>query len=707
MDRVPSHANFARPALFPGARGASSAQEKDWSATPLGPFDAWSQALKTAASMVMGSTVPMFLAWGPDMLLIYNDAYGEILGDRGPALGKPVREVWADAWERIRPNAERAFAGETLFFESEPRRLRRHGREERIWLTFCYNPVLGDDGAIAGVFGTVTAISRDGAAEEKLRESEERFRLIADAAPVPMWVTKLDRKRNFVNRAYVDFLGITYEQAVDYDWRDIIHPEDAERIRAESMAGEASLQLFVLEGRFRRADGEWRWLRSVSQPRWGPSGEHAGFIGVAHDITEWKLGEDGLMRVNEMLEERVAERTHDLSAALDRLQAEVGERERAEEALRQAQKMEAVGQLTGGIAHDFNNLLTPVIGGLEILARAIEEPRLARVAETALESSRRGAKLTSQLLAFSRIQRIRMAPVPVNKVIDAMRLMLKHTIGSAITIRTELSPEAAFALCDENQLENAILNLAINARDAMPDGGTLTISTGIAHEQGAADLEAGDYVCVAVADTGQGMTAEVLARATEPFFSTKPLGKGTGLGLAQVYGIVRQSAGTLRIDSREGEGTTIHLLLPRALEKGEAEEGAAGETAKDKAPAPKSGGRIFVVDDDADVREFLADVLVSLGHRVETLADAEAALAALAAEPPDLMLIDFAMPGMNGAELAREVRARHATLPIVFVTGFAESDQLEGALGPDVPVLRKPFGIEQLSATVAAQLAGS
>jgi nitrogen-specific signal transduction histidine kinase/CheY-like chemotaxis protein len=413
------------------------------------------------------------------------------------------------------------------------------------------------------------------------------------------------------------------------------------------------------------------------------------------------------MRVNEMLEARVAERTADLRAALDRLQAEVGERERAEEALRQAQKMEAVGQLTGGIAHDFNNLLTPVIGGLEILTRSIEEPRLARIAETALESGRRGAKLTSQLLAFSRIQRIRMAPVPVNKVIDTMRLMLKHTIGSAITIRTELSPEAAYALCDENQLENAILNLAINARDAMPDGGTLTISTCISREEGAADLEAGDYVCVAVADTGQGMTAEVLARATEPFFSTKPLGKGTGLGLAQVYGIVRQSAGTLRIDSREGEGTTIRLLLPRAQEKGEAEESAAGDAAGSKTPAPKPGARIFVVDDDADVREFLADVLVSLGHRVETLADGKAALAALAAEPPDLMLIDFAMPGMNGAELAREVRARHAELPIVFVTGFAESDQIEGALGPDVPVLRKPFGIEQLSATVAAQLAGA
>jgi PAS domain S-box-containing protein len=693
MDRILNQPDLARPAPLPGA-----ADGVDWAATAFGPVESWPQSLRTAASMVLGSMTPMFIGWGPDFLMLYNDAYAEILGDRGPALGKPGREVWAEIWDRIQPNAERALAGETLFFEADPRTLRRGGREEQVWLTFGYNPIIGEDGAPAGVFGTVIAVG-DASAEQRIRESEERFRLIADSAPVPIWVTKLDRKRGFVNRAYVDFMGVTYEDAVDYDWRQIIHPDDQPRVQAESIAGEASLQPFVLEARFRRGDGEWRWLRSISQPRWGAEGEHIGFIGVAQDITEWKLA-------NELLEGRVEERTADLRAALDRLQAEVGERERAEEALRQAQKMEAVGQLTGGIAHDFNNLLTPVIGGLEIISRSLEEPRLKRIAEAALESGRRGAKLTSQLLAFSRIQRIRMVPVRVNKVIDTMRLMLKHSIGSAITIRTELDPEADRALCDENQLENAILNLAINARDAMPEGGILTISTGVATEPDGLDLAAGDYVCVAVADTGQGMTAEVAARATEPFFSTKPLGKGTGLGLAQVYGIVRQAGGTMRIESREGEGTTVRLLLPRASvdavedAPGEGQAGAAGV-------ATGGGARIFVVDDDEDVREFLADALISLGHRVETLAGGAATLAALDEGAPDLVLVDFAMPGMNGAELARAIRARLPDLPIVFVTGFAESDQLEGALGPDVPVLRKPFGIDDLSAMVAGQLTRS
>ncbi|HYI49695.1 MAG TPA: response regulator [Allosphingosinicella sp.] len=694
MDRIANQPDHARPAPLPGLAGG-----QDWAATSFGPVESWPQSLRTAASMVLGSATAMFIGWGPDFRMLYNDAYADLLGDRGPAQGKPGREIWADVWDRIQPNAERALAGETLFFEAEPRTLRRGGLEERVWLTFGYNPILGEGGAPVGVFGTVTAIGRDASAEERIRESEERFRLIADSAPVPMWVTRLDRKRSFVNRAYVDFMGVSYEDAVDYDWRHIIHPDDQPGVLAESLAGEASLQTFVLEARFRRGDGEYRWLRSISQPRWGPNGQHVGFIGVAHDITEWKLA-------NELLEGRVEERTADLRAALDRLQAEVGERERAEEALRQAQKMEAVGQLTGGIAHDFNNLLTPVIGGLEIISRSLDEPRLKRIAEAALESGRRGAKLTSQLLAFSRIQRIRMVPVRVNRVIETMKLMLKHSIGSAITIRTELDPDADRALCDENQLENAILNLAINARDAMPDGGILTISTGIISEPDGLDLDAGDYVCVAVADSGQGMTAEVAARATEPFFSTKPLGKGTGLGLAQVYGIVRQAGGTMRIESREGEGTVVRLLLPRA--PADAEDEALGEGREGAIGVTVSGGaRIFVVDDDEDVRDFLADALLGLGHRVETLAGGAETLAALDKGAPDLVLVDFAMPGMNGAELAREVRARLPDLPIIFVTGFAESDQLENALGPDVPVLRKPFGIDDLAAMLASQLARS
>ncbi len=682
----------------------TAARAHDWASTPLGPPETWPQPLKTVAEIGLGSNLPMVIAWGPDLLVIHNDSYGEILGDRRPAMGRPLREVWGDIWDIVGANADRVMAGETIFMESAPRPLKRQGQDETAWVTSCYHPVLDETGKPAGLLGIVIAVSGDEASEERLRESEERFRLIADSSPVPMWVTRLDRKRSFVNRAYVDFLGITYEQAVDYDWRTIIHPDDQQRILNESVAGEATLERFVLEGRFRRGDGEWRWLRSISQPRWGPGGEHVGFIGAAYDITDWKLAEQTLRSVNETLERRVEERTTELKSALERLQREVAERERAEEALRQAQKMEAVGRLTGGIAHDFNNLLTPVIGGLEIIYRNLDDEKLKRLAEAALDSSRRGAKLTGQLLAFSRIQRLRMLPVAVDGVIEKMRQILRHTIGTRVAIATELDAAESYALCDENQLENAVLNLAINARDAMADGGTLTISTFVANEAGGPDHQAGDYVCIRVVDTGHGMPPEIAERATEPFFSTKPFGKGTGLGLAQVYGIARQSGGTIRIDSREGEGTTVDILLPKVSAEvpGEEPEDSLWTGSGQAKSAP--GARILIVDDDPDVRAFLTESLESLGHRAASCASASSAMTVLEEGAPDLLLLDFAMPEMNGAQLAMKVREKHPDLPIAFVTGYAESDQLERALGPEVPVLRKPFGIDDLEALVTASV---
>jgi PAS domain S-box-containing protein len=646
---------------------------------------------------------------GPDHVFdLANADYMQLVGHRD-IIGKSVREaipeIAGQGFVKLLDEVYRT--GQPFTGVSVKVALRQEGGDaiERRLLDFVYQPLFDDEGAVTGIFCEGYDVTARHTAEQKLRESEERFRLIADSAPVPMWVTKLDRKRGFVNRAYADFLGVPYDEALDFDWRSRIHVEDVDGVVAESLAGEATLKPFTLEGRYLRGDGEWRWLRSESQPRWGPDGEHEGFIGVAFDITDSKRAEAALREVNDTLERRVAERTADLSAALERLQAEVADRERAEEALRQAQKMEAVGQLTGGIAHDFNNLLTPILGGLELIATRIDDARLKRVAEAALESSRRGAKLTGQLLAFSRIQRLAMKPVDVNAVIANMRQILKHTIGTAIDIRTDLAEQAGYAICDENQLENAVLNLAINARDAMDGGGVLTISTRCVDEPGGPDLEGGPFVCVTVADDGCGMPPDVLARAVEPFYSTKPLGKGTGLGLAQVYGIAQQSGGTMRIESEEGKGTSVHILLPRAKAAAMDAEPAAQAEQPQAARAPSA--RILVVDDDDDVRGFLEDALDELGHEVSGCDCGEAAIAEVVRRCPDLLLLDFAMPGMNGAEVAREVRSLCPDLPIVFVTGYAETEQLEAVLGPDVQVLRKPFGVDDLIAAIAANVPAS
>ncbi len=645
---------------------------------------------------------------GPDHVFeMMNASYLQLVGHRD-LIGKPVREAlpevegqgFFELLDEVYQSGQ-PFTGRSMKIQLQ--RERGAPAEERL-LDFVFQPITDANGQSTAIFAEGYDVTERHLAELAARESEERFRRIADSAPVPMWVTRLNRKRSFVNIAYAEFLGVSYQQALDYDWRDRIHAEDFERLIQESLAGEATLKPFVLEARYLRHDGAWRWLRSESQPRWGPNGEHIGFIGVAHDITESREAEAKLRAINESLEKRVEERTADLSAALDRLQAEVADRLRAEEALRQAQKMEAVGQLTGGIAHDFNNLLTPIMGGLEIIASRMTDERLKRISATALESARRGAKLTGQLLAFSRIQRIAMAPVAVNQVIANMQDLLRHTIGPEVNIVTELDPSVTHGVCDANQLENAILNLAINARDAMPQGGTLTISTSSTEVRAEPELEDGGYVCVSVSDTGQGMTPDVLARATEPFFSTKPLGKGTGLGLAQVYGVARQSGGTVRFESEIGRGTTVRLLL-RAVSGqpvGDCRETQLAQSAV--ADASMNKASIVVIDDDTDVRAFLSDSLQALGYTVVEADCGEEGLHRIAEQQPDLVLLDYAMPGMNGAEVARAARKDRPDLPILFVTGYAESEQLEAALGPAVPVLRKPFTIAELTAAVREHL---
>jgi signal transduction histidine kinase len=403
-----------------------------------------------------------------------------------------------------------------------------------------------------------------------------------------------------------------------------------------------------------------------------------------------RRAEDALRGLNATLEERVEERTAQLAAANAKLTAEIAQRQKAEAALVQSQKMEAVGQLTGGLAHDFNNLLTVVMGNLELIRGRATEPRIARWAENAGRAAERGSKLTAQLLAFSRTQKLATTAVDVNALIDGMRELLVQSLGGNVTFELELAADLPAATADANQLELAILNLSINARDAMPDGGVLRISTAL-------DSGESPAVVIAVADTGTGMPPDVVARAFDPFFTTKPPGKGTGLGLSQVYGIMQQFGGNVEIDTAQGKGTTMRMSLPLSGRDAEPESKRLRGTERGHSE------KILVLDDDADVREFLSGVLKDLGYQVEEAGDADEATGRIPEFEPDLVVVDFAMPGTNGAEFVRLARQRRPDLRALFVSGFSDSGALAQAVG-EAPLLRKPFKATDLAAAVRSAL---
>jgi signal transduction histidine kinase/CheY-like chemotaxis protein len=408
-------------------------------------------------------------------------------------------------------------------------------------------------------------------------------------------------------------------------------------------------------------------------------------------LVELQEAEERLTQLNASLEARIADRTHELSVANNQLQQEISERARMQSALAQSQKMEAIGQLTGGIAHDFNNLLTVISGNLELIKRRAVDERILRLAGFAGEAAARAGKLTHQLLAFSRTQQLTLAPVNLNALAEAMNDLLARTIGPQIEKRWALDPESPWVNADINQLELAVLNLAINARDAMPAGGTLTISTAVkcAAPEG---LPYGPYGVISVSDTGVGIPANVLAKVFDPFFTTKPVGKGTGLGLSQVFGISKQSGGIAHITSTEGRGTTVGIWLPLI-------PAAAINGDLDCLTAPKMGQpgeNILVIDDDDGVRTFVVESLESLGYSVRAAPDGPAGLALIKAEIPDLLLVDFAMPGMTGVDVIKAVQKIKPALPTILATGYAETDTIDQVAGP-IRVLRKPFQIDQLA----------
>ncbi|HLH98818.1 MAG TPA: response regulator [Xanthobacteraceae bacterium] len=411
-------------------------------------------------------------------------------------------------------------------------------------------------------------------------------------------------------------------------------------------------------------------------------------------------------RLNEGLEERVQERTSELAAANRQLLAQISERERVELTLRQMQRLEAVGQLTSGVAHDFNNLLTVVLGNIRFIERRLSDAGvdgdIAQRLTYMRIAAERGAKLTDQLLTFSRRARLEPRAIDLNEVVGGMRDLMQSTIGGSVRIETRMAADLWPALADPTQLELAVLNLAINARDAIEIGGTLEVITrnvtlgAPTHPE---EPPAGDYVAICVADNGCGMTEEVRAKAFEPFFTTKGVGKGSGLGLSQVLGFAKQSGGGVRLESQQSRGTRVDIYLPRA----QAKLAARIEAPHTRQAAEVSAANLLVVDDDNAVREVAAATLRDLGYSVVEAGSAGAALELIEKYPNlDLVVLDFAMPGMNGAELARQVRAKRPGFSFVFITGFADRSALAGF--NESQIVRKPFMNDELAAKVRQAL---
>ncbi|HEX2543323.1 MAG TPA: response regulator [Ramlibacter sp.] len=417
-------------------------------------------------------------------------------------------------------------------------------------------------------------------------------------------------------------------------------------------------------------------------------------------LHELKRTRGELERLNAELEDRILKRTKELASANDRLMKEINERERAQAALTQVQKMEAIGRLTGGIAHDFNNLLHVVNMNLELVSLYAKEEKVKPVVERAKSAARRGARLTNQLLSFARSQSLLPKLTRVNQLILGMKDLLEISVGSGIEVEFDLCEEDAAVVLDPSQLEMGILNLAVNSRDAMGGTGKLKITTGTRFLDDDRDLPEGDYVLVSVTDTGSGIPSNILPKVFDPFFTTKPVGTGTGLGLSQVYGFTRQSGGVARIRSAEGQGTTVEMLFPEA--DAEAEETSV-TTQAPAVPALAGACHILVVEDDPDVRRVIVECLSLIGYKVTEAANGSEALAQLATAKPDLLVVDYAMPDMTGAEVISEARKLVGDVPVILATGYADMAAVERLAGKP-KILRKPFDIAQLGDAVSTVL---
>jgi len=645
------------------------------------------------------------------MVAASEDRLRATMTRRDEVIGRPLFEVYNGA-EAPGANLLRASLAEVVR-TGQPQKLKTVGYplrlpnekderyEDRYW-DVVNVPVLDEQGQVSYIIHQVEDVTESLLEQEsaalRLRESDERLNAALLASGTGTFYWDLRNNRLDMDLPMQRLFGL---EGLTSGWLDDlldrIHPDDRAAIaqqceRCARYGDDLEMQFRVL-----LPEGTERWIFDKGQTFTDSNDRPTYMVGACLDITQHKRTERALQRLNETLEQRV--------------NAEVAARAKTEAALRQSQKMEAVGQLTGGLAHDFNNLLAGVIGSLELLSVRLQQGRtgdLERYIHSALTSANRATALTHRLLAFSRRQTLDPSPTDLNALIEGMMELLQRTIGPLVSYSTQLSDDLWLTLCDTNQLENALLNLTINARDAMPDGGQLTLTSEnlVLGEPLAEELTLppGEYVALGVRDTGVGIPPERLGYVFDPFYTTKPLGEGTGLGLSMVYGFAKQSGGAVRIESTVGEGTSVWIYLPRY-------HGQSASLHAPATPEPAStsveGRTVLVVDDEPNVRTLVTEVLQEMGLNTLEAAEGPSGLRILDSDAHlDLLISDIGLPGgMNGRQLADAAREKRPSLRVLFITGYAESSVLDRSnTMSDYEVLTKPFTITDLEEKVRSML---
>ncbi|HMF24133.1 MAG TPA: PAS domain S-box protein [Pseudolabrys sp.] len=776
----------------------------DWAATPLGPAKDWSGSLKWSVELVLASGFPMSVRWGPDLVIIYNDAYSVLLAERHPhVLGKALRDVWPEIFAELGPLNEAILRGERdgFFAQDHPWRIIRHGVPEEARFTLSYSPIPdpSSPNGIGGVLATAFETTERVRNEQSLRvlserlgseveqRTRERDRIWAVSEDL-LGVANFDGYFLSVNPAWTSLLGWSEDEIKSLHVSELRHPDDA----AAAIAGRARLAQGIptvrMENRFRHRDGSWRWIawtmttdddliymvgrhisseKQVAEALRESDRQFRALVAGVTDYALYMLDPNGIVSswnagaerikgytADEIIGRNFAQfytpedrragsplRTLSIAAATGRFEAEawrtrkdgslfwanvvvdairdssgkligfakitrdITEKRNAQEALErahqqlaQAQKMEALGQLTGGVAHDFNNLLMVVSGQAQALTRRTTDEKNRRSLDAILTAASRGETLTRQLLTFARRQPQNPRTVYPGQTVAAFRDVLASSARGKIDLRIEVPATVWPVSIDIPEFELALVNLVVNSRDAMPEGGSITVAGENVTLHGHETIEGirGEFVAMSVTDTGVGIPPEILSKIFEPFFTTKNPGKGTGLGLSQAYGFAQQSSGALAVRSRVRQGTTVTIYLPRSHEP------VAVVVAEPPRQLPGRGETILVVEDNPEVKAVAVTLLEQLNYRTVAVDDAKAALNFLSAGAPvDLVFTDVMLPGdVDGVALALAINKRHPQVPVLLTSGYAKALNARHGL----PILRKPYQIGALAEAVRATL---